>query len=162
MKKKVIICLSILFVLTIIVVTFFTTKKNEEPFYLENNYYGVSNMVEIKIDELNQLIDDKKSFAVFVYQPKCIVSSDFENVLSEYLEDNQVSIYKIAFSSIIDTNIGESVKYYPSFIIYKEGKMIDFLEADKDEDVEFYTSKEGFEKWFTRYVKIKNDLPLEN
>lgn len=157
MKKKIIIYLSILFVLIITTVTSLITNKSEKKFYLEDSYYETNNMTEIKIDELNQLIDDKKSFAVFIYQPMCVTSSDFENILSEYLEENHISIYKIAFSNIKNTDIGKSVKYYPSFIIYNKGRMIDFLEANKDEDVDFYTSKEGFEKWFTSYIKIRNN-----
>lgn len=156
MKKKMIIFLSALFVLIIGIVILFT-EKNEKSFYLENNYYGTNKMTEIKIDELNELIDNKESFAVFIYQPMCITSSDFESVLSDFLEDNHLSIYKIAFSSIKDTDIGKTVKYYPSFIIYKKGKIVDFLEANKDEDVDFYTSKEGFEKWFTSYIKMRDD-----
>ena len=39
--------------------------------------------------------------------------------------------------------------------------MIDFLESNKDEDVNYYTSKEGFKKWFTKYVKLKNDINEE-
>ncbi len=156
MKKKVITILSIAFTLMIIAFGFKVTDKSGKTFYLEDNYYGKNNVTEIKNDELKQLIDNKESFAVFVYQSMCVTSSDFESVLSDFLEDNQISIYKIAFSNIKDTDIGKSVKYYPSFIIYNKGKMIDFLEADKDEDVKYYTSKDEFESWFTKYIKLKN------
>ena len=162
MKKKVIIGLSLLSVLIILVVTILITNKNENTFYLEDNYYGTNSMTEIKMDELNQLIDNKESFAVFVYQPLCITSSNFESILLDFLEDNQISIYKIAFSSIKDTDIGKSVKYYPSVIIYNKGKMIDYLEADSDADVEYYNSKEGFESWFTKYVKLRNNTTSSN
>lgn len=155
MKNKVFICLSILFVLLITVVIIIFNNKIQEPFYMEDSYYGTDNMTEIKFDELNNLIDKKESFAVFIYQPSCIASSDFESVLSGFLKDNQISIYKIAFSNIKDTNIGKTIKYYPSFIVYNKGKIIDFLEADKDEDIKYYSSKDGFKSWFTRYVKLK-------
>lgn len=156
MKKKVFIILSIVFIFIIIAFGFQGIYKSEKPFYLEDKYYGKNNITEIKIDELNQFIEKKESFAVFIYQPMCVTSSDFESVLSEFLEDNQISIYKIAFSNIKDTDIGKSVKYYPSFLIYNNGKMIDFLEADKNEDVKYYTSKDEFKNWFTKYVKLKN------
>lgn len=161
MKKKIIISLSIIFVLIIVSVIVLITNKEEKTFYLENNYYGTSKMTEIKTEELNELIDNKESFAVFVYQPMCITSNDFESVLFDFLNNNKINFYKIAFSNIKDTEIGKSIKYYPSFIIYNEGKMVDFLEADKDEDVEFYTSKDGFEKWFTKYVKLRDNVSDE-
>lgn len=140
---------------------FIITNKNEKTFYLENNHYGTNNMIEISIDELEQLSNKKESFAVFVYQPMCVTSSDFESVLNAFLEEEKITIYKIAFSSIKDTEIGKSIKYYPSFIIYKKGKIIDFLEADKDEDVNYYTSKEGFKNWFTKYIKLKSPSSSE-
>lgn len=156
MKKKVVLWLAILFVLFVTISVILFINKREKAFYLEDSYYGTNDMIELKNDELNKLIDKKESFAVFIYQPLCITSSDFENILSQFLEDNQTRIYKIAFSNIKETDLGKSVKYYPSFIIYNKGKMVDFLEADKDEDVRYYSSKDEFESWFTRYVKLKN------
>ncbi len=155
MKKRTIICLSILFVLIITTVIILITNKKEKQFYLEDNYYGTNKITEVQMEELNQLIKNKESFVVFVYQPMCITSSDFESVLNDFLEEEQISIYKIAFSNIKDTVIGKRVRYYPSFIIYHKGKIVDFLEADKNEDVNYYTSKEEFGNWFTKYIKLR-------
>lgn len=158
MKNKVIIFLLILFILIVYtIVTLFINKK-EKTFYLEDNYYKLNNITEIKIDELNKLIDKKESFAVFIYQPMCLTSSSFERVLKDFLDDKQISVYKISFSNIKDTDLGKIIRFYPSFIIYNKGKIIDFLEANKDEDIKFYTSKEYFEEWFTKYVKLKNSF----
>ena len=151
MKKKVLLIILIILIVLSFLVTIIL-KQNNKPFYLEDSYYGINNVTEINVDELNELINNKKSFAVFVYQPMCITSCDFEKVLDEFLEEEKISIYKIAFSDIRDTEIGKSVKFYPSFII---------LESNKDEDVNYYTSKEGFKKWFTKYVKLKNDINEE-
>ena len=157
MIKKIIISLTIVVVLTISIIL--VINKKEEPFYLENIYYGKKDITEIDKNKLNELTEKKESFAVFVYQPMCITSSDFESVLQNFLEENQISIYKIAFSNIKDTELGSKVQYYPSFIIYKKGKIVDFLEANKDEDVDCYTKEEGFKNWFTKYIKLrdKND-----
>lgn len=156
MKKRLFVYFGIglIFILTIMTVLLFVNKK-EKKFYLENHYYTSSDVKEIKMDDLSDLINKKESFAVFVYQPMCVTSSDFESVLSDFLKSNKISIYKIAFSDIKNTDIGKSIKYYPSFIIYNKGKIVDFLEADKDEDVARYTSKDDFEKWFTKYVKLR-------
>lgn len=155
MKKKIIIIASILLVLIVAGFLLLTFQKKEEPFYLENEYYKTGEFLEINFDELKQRIEKKESFVAFVYQPMCVTSFNFERVLSDFLEEKQISVYKIAFADIKNTELGSQVKYYPSFLIYKNGKMIDFLEADKDEDVNCYTSLEGFERWFTNYVKLK-------
>lgn len=154
MKKKIIIGFLVLTILVISIISMLFINKNVKTFYLDDDYYGSSEIIEIGKDELYDLINKKESFAVFVYQPMCVTSADFESVLYSFLENKKISIYKISFSSIKNTEIGDIIKYYPSFIIYNEGKMVDFLEADKDEDVEFYTSEKGFEKWFTKYVNL--------
>ena len=51
------------------------------------------------------------------------------------------------------TNMYNDVKYYPSFAIYKEGELIDFLDAESDEDLNRYKDKEEFEKWFHSYIQ---------
>lgn len=154
MKKKVLILgLSIVAIIIIGIFLFNILGKN---FKLENKYYGKSEITEINIKTLNKLVDNKESFAVFVYQPMCIVSSDFENVLNEFISENSISIYKIAFFDLKDTKQGKNIKYYPSFIIYKKGKQIDFLDANKDEDTKYYSSVDGFKEWFTKYVKLEN------
>ncbi len=162
MKKKVTISLLILFFISILIANILIINKKEKVFYLENNYYGKNNMTEININELNKLIDNKESFVVFVYQPLCITSTNFESILKDFLEEKKISIYKIAFSNIKNTKIGKTIKYYPSFIIYNKGKMVDFLEANKDEDIKYYTSKKEFESWFTKYIKFKNETTNNN
>lgn len=159
MKKKCFIVLLGIIVLIAIILFRLPINKTESRFYLEGEYYGSNTMMETSVDELNNLINKRESFVVFVYQPMCSASLNFEEVLSDFFKDHPISIYKIAFSNIKDTSISKNIKYYPSFIIYNQGKVVDFLEADKDEDVEFYTSKKGFEKWFTNYVLLK-DLPF--
>lgn len=164
MKKKVFICVSLTLLFLVSMTSFILLSKTNKtrPFYLENKYYNSNGMNEITYDELSDLTDDKKSFVVFVYQPMCITSSNFENVLNDFLKENQISIYKIAFSNIKDTSLGTKIKYYPSFIIYKNGKIVDFLEADKDEDVDIYTKKDSFTSWFTKYVKLRNNSTNKN
>ena len=54
------------------------------------------------------------------------------------------------------TKMYDNIKYYPSFAIYKDGKIIDYLEADSDEDLNRYKDVVEFEKWFKSYIQLKN------
>ena len=45
------------------------------------------------------------------------------------------------------------VKYYPSFAIYKDGELIDFLDAESDEDLNRYKDIVEFEQWFNGYIQ---------
>lgn len=158
MKKNIFIVVPILLTVTAMLSVLLLYKK-EQPFYLENQYYETNTMEEIDLEEYKHLVDRKESFALFVYQPMCVTSSDFEQVLNHFQKEYQISFKKIAFSKIKEET--KFLKYYPSFILYKEGKMIDFLEADKEEDLNVYQSKEEFESWLTKYVKLKEKISNE-
>ena len=73
----------------------------------------------------------------------------------------KISFYKIPYSKIKNTELGKKIKYYPSFIIYQNGKIIDYLEADKNEDLKRYKNVDEFKQWFTKYIKIKNIISGE-
>ena len=152
-NKKYLILVPILLLISVLVVLLKNIPNYE--FYLEDKYYQESGLVDINSNKLNELIESKESFAVFIYQPACITSTNFEKVLNEFLDENQIQIYKIAFSDIKGTSLKEKVKYYPSFAIFKKGNLIDHLNADSDEDLQYYETKEGFKQWFTNYVLLK-------
>ncbi len=155
MKKKIIICFAALILLIVICLLIFINKPVEK-FYLEDKYYGNNNLTEIDIKTLNKLIDDKESFGLFIYEPSCVTSNEFNEVLFSFQEENNIAFYKFPFSQINGTSLEKEIKYYPSFIIYKDGKIIDFLEADKDEDTKRYKNKNDFKNWFFSYVKSKS------
>lgn len=151
-KKKLLLIISALLLLSLII--FISFKILNHNFYLDDKYYGNNEIYEIGIEEFNNLISNKESFGIFVYQPACTTSAEFEQVLYDFFKQNNMSIYKIKFSDIYEHT--DFLKFYPSFIIYKNGKMVDFLEADKDKDLKYYQSVNGFSEWFTKYVILKN------
>lgn len=143
------------------------TGCGEKTFSLEDKYYMNMTVNEIEKDGLEKLINDKESFGVFIYQPLCAASSAFEKVLNEFIESYRVSFYKMSFTNMKETELGAEIKYYPSFVIYKDGKMVDYLDANSEEDKESYQDLSGFTKWFKKYVEIdesiakKKDAKLE-
>lgn len=151
-KKKLLLIISALLLLSLII--FISFKILNHNFYLDDKYYGNNEIYEIGIEEFNNLISNKESFGIFVYQPACTTSAEFEQVLYDFFKQNNMSIYKIKFSDIYEHT--DFLKFYPSFIIYRNGKIVDFLEADKDKDLKYYQSVNGFSEWFTKYVILKN------
>lgn len=140
---------------TIIILTLSGCNKKEEiPFKLEQEYYGQEEFIELNKDELNNLIDKEKTFAVFLFQPFCEAAANFNEVLKEFMSTNKLAIYKMQFKDIKGTELEKHVKYYPSLVIYKDGKLIDFLEADKDEDTKSFKYLDSFIEWFKQYVII--------
>lgn len=135
---------------------------SSDTFYLETKYYGDTSVEEIDTSKLNRLIATNESFALFVYQPACVNSTNFEIVLTNYQKEKNISIKKITFSNLKGTILEDKIKYYPSFVIFKNGRVVDYLETDKDEDIATFKSVEGFDKWFTKYVKIRKTSNYNN
>ncbi|MDD2505062.1 MAG: hypothetical protein PHF21_02180 [Bacilli bacterium] len=151
MKK--IIYLPILFLVICLLIVLINKKENN--FFLENTYYGESELIDINIKKLNELISEKKSFAVLVYQDMCVASSDFNKIVQTFQTEKEITFYKIPFSKLKESDLNKTIKYYPSFMIYKKGVLIDYLKADKNDNIKYYQTVEGFESWFLNYVILK-------
>ena len=143
MKKIIIIIL-----LLVIVVT--GCKK--KAFSLEEKYYDEANLVEIDDSKFNELLENKESFAIFIYEPSCITSSEFSKVIEEFSEKYNLYLYSISFQDMKNTVLSEKVKFCPSFAIYKKGKLVDYLDASSDEDTDVYKSVDNLSEWFFGYV----------
>ena len=50
------------------------------------------------------------------------------------------------------TYLYKKVKYAPSVIIVKKQKIIAYLDAEKDEDMDKYQDEKEFEKWLKKYI----------
>ena len=127
----------------------------EFPFCLSDEYYQNSTFHELNSDKLDDLVSDKKSFVIFIHQPFCSMSYDFDKILTEFVNEYQISFYKMSFTEMKETSLKKRIKYYPSLVIYHKGKVVDYLDANSNEDSECYRSLNGFSKWFFKYVKLE-------
>lgn len=152
----------------ILLLMFFSTLlmigcQSEQSFELDEEYYNNSNaLVEINNEKLRSLEKEKGSFAVFVYLPNCATSTEFNNILMEFLEKKQMSFYKISGLDIDNTKIGETLKFYPSVVIYNQGEIFSYLRADSNEDKNYYKSSDNFEEWFTAKVFLDQTESIDN
>lgn len=137
----------IVFLLTILV-----TGCKQSTFSLEEKYYSESKIEEVDTSMFNKLLLDKESFGIFIYDASCTTSSDFNKVLQEFSQKYKLYLYSISFQNMKETSLSEKVKFCPSFAIYKNGKLIDFLDASSDEDTDVYKSVDNFSNWFFGYV----------
>ena len=97
MKKIILITTTIILIIISILLITFHNKEievNAPKFELSKETYTSSEYKEITSDELNNLLEAEESFVLFVYQPYCIASSNFNAVLDEFLKENYLIIYK--------------------------------------------------------------------
>lgn len=150
-RSLIIIVVSFVVILVAFVIIMLTRSHK---FALSSEYYGTAEVQDTNTDELQSFIDGQKSFGLFISQPACQASADLEKNLDVFLEAYPLKFYEISFSTIKDGDIVPDLKFYPSFAIFYNGRVVDFLEADSDEDAAAYTSVDGFEDWFSGYVEL--------
>ena len=90
-------------------------------FEFEADLYGRAELIEIDAAGYEELVAEGASFGMLVYQPLCTTSYEFTQVVTEFMEAEQVSFYKIPFSQLQETALATVVTYYPSFVLVREG-----------------------------------------
>lgn len=132
-------------------------NDKQTPFALESSYYEKGEVLELNLKEYKQLIEEEKNFLLFLYQPQCTTSTTFQEVVEKFSQENQITIYRMLFSTMKKTNLEEKIQYYPSFVIFHEGSVVDYLEADKEEDKERYQKVEALSQWLQEYIHLTNN-----
>lgn len=153
MKKKILIGILIL-VLIITLVILFVPKNSK--FYLDEEYYNTEEeFITIESDKLKELVDNKSSFVVFTYLPYCTFSVPCDVIFKTFLTNNKMSFYSIPYDELDSVKEFKKIKYAPSVIIVKEGKIVKYLDANSDEDLSKYQDVKEFTSWIKKYIKIK-------
>ena len=152
MNKKIIILLIIL-----LIFTGCTKEKNNSnsTFSLDNKYYNKTDYIKVDSSELDELSDN--NFLLFTYNNYCTLKIPCENIFSEFMEKYKIGIVSIKFEDFKNTKYYENVKYAPSVLIIKEGKVIAYLDAENDDDIDKYQDVEKFTNWVKKYINLKGE-----
>ena len=97
-----------------------------------------------------------RCFSEFIHAATAVSgeTAEFKEYVLRFQKENKISFYYLTSDYVKDTLIYETVKYFPSVIIYDKGKIVKYLRFDSDEDKDFYRSYDGFSKWFKANVKL--------
>lgn len=157
MNKKLIIIMITLVVLIAIGVTIILTYNNKEKFYLEDVYYSEGGLKDTTIKEVNNLVKNKKSFILFTYNDFCTFSVPCDSVFEEVSNKLNITILQIPYREFKETVLNKKIKYGPSVIIIKEGKVVKYLDAEKDKDKILYQDVSKFNTWLSKYIYTKKE-----
>ncbi len=123
-------------------------KENIEKFYLNDSYYGTSGLKEIKSTDLKE--DD--SFLLFTYNYYCSLAIPCDEIFESFSKNENVEILSISIDEFKKTSYYETVKYAPSVLIIKDGKIVTYLDAEKNSDIEKYQDVDKFTAWVGKYI----------
>lgn len=131
---------------------------NNQMTVLDGEYYceGTceSELEELTEESYEKLIEEKKSFVVFVDQIGCDTADKLRGFTNDYFPEQGVRIYKMMFSTLKETSLHEKVKYYPSLVVISKGTVKAFLRADSDEDAKVFNEYGSFIDWVNKRVKL--------
>lgn len=117
--------------------------------------------------DLIKMLDRKNSFIFYISDPTCSSCVEFENMLSNYLPNSKLLIYKLLNSiySKMDSTIRRkyslpSTVFTPALFIVNNGKITTQLNYQNNEAK--FTDKNEFEKFLSKYGKITNNTFVSN
>ena len=155
-KNKIIIIVSIVILLLLSVVLFIHYKNksnNSDKFYLEDKYYGTSEFIEIDDTEFNKIKND--NYVLYVFNNYCNLPIPCHEIFEKYMKENNVAFLSMKYENFKNTELHKEVRFAPSVIIVKDGKIVDYLDAEKDEDLNKYQDVDEFSKWIEKYIYTK-------
>ncbi len=109
--------------------------------------------MDLTIEDYDKLVADKKSFVIFVDQSGCTTADRLEGFVADYGKSKGIKVYKIMFEDVKKSSLHDSVKYYPSVVVVKNGNVLKWLKADEDEDSDAYNRYDSFQEWANKYIK---------
>ena len=154
MKNKKSIIIAIVIIISIIILTFFRYICKKEKFYLEDNYYNYD-MKKVSYRDINKLEKEKKSFVLFTYNLYCSLKIPCDKFFEEYAKNKNITILTIPFDKFKKTEYYKTVKYALSVIIINKGRIITYLDAEKDKNIKLYQDTNKFGNWIEKYIKLK-------
>ena len=157
-KTKILIYFMTLCIIAGIFLATYTILKNKESkIELNYKYYNSEGLKDISIDELEKRIGRKESLLLFVYNDFCTFSVPCNNVFDEGSKDLGLQILQISYRDFKGSTLNKTVKYAPTVIIVKDGRVVRYLDAESNSDKKIYQNVKKFKSFILKYVKQKGE-----
>ena len=157
MNKKLIAIIISLVVLIVIGISIILIYNSKQKFYLDDVYYNKNGLKDVTAKDIDKLIKNKKSFILFTYNDFCTFSVPCDSVFEEASESLDIQILQIPYRDFKKSTIKKELKYGPSILIIKEGKVVKYLDAESDNDKELYQDVKKFISWTQKYIYTKKE-----
>lgn len=144
----------IVFIILIPLSLLFITNLTKQKFTLESKYYNTGKFIDINGANLNELLNNKENFILFTYNNFCTFKVSCDEIFNESIKELNITILKIPFDEFKTTYLYNKVNYAPSVILIKEGKIIKYLNPEKNDDLSKYQDKKEFTSWIKEYINI--------
>lgn len=143
-----------LLLLIIIVCVGCSNYKNVDSnkIFLSDMFYNKGNFIEIDSKSLEDY--SNKTYLLFTYNNFCSLPISCEKIFKSFASDYKIDFLSMPFSEFKNTYLYDTVKYAPSVLIVENNKIIAYLDANKDDDLEKYQDVNKFKDWLNNYINI--------
>lgn len=150
-NKNILIIIGIIILITIIISLNLNLKSKIN---LSEQYYQYGTIKDITKEELLTKINNKENFILFTNNNFCTFKISCEEIFKESAQELNITILKIPFDEFKTTKLHDTIKFAPSVIIIKDGKIIEYLDPEKNDDLSKYQDKKEFISWIKEYINI--------
>lgn len=150
MKNKII--TAIIFIV-IVVVTVYVVITKDDRFYLSDEYYNNNSFIEITSDQVDGLIN--KKYILFTYNNYCSFTIPCDKIFEKFSKDYNIEILSISYEQFKTTSFYKTVKYAPSVMIISNNKIVAYLDAENNNDVDKYQNVDAFKNWLEKYIYLE-------
>lgn len=143
-----------LLLLIIIVCVGCSNYKNVDSnkIFLSDMFYNKGNFIEIDSKSLEDY--SNTTYLLFTYNNFCSLPISCEKIFKSFAGDYKIDFLSMPFSEFKNTYLYDTVKYAPSVLIVENNKIIAYLDANKDDDLEKYQDVNKFKDWINNYINI--------
>jgi hypothetical protein len=122
----------------------------KERMYLSDNYYNNGEFIELKSDDLLDKVND--TYLLFTYNNYCSLPIPCEDIFKSFAKKYKIDFISMPFGEFKNTEFYNTVEYAPSVLIIKNNKIVAYLDANSNDDLDKYQKLKEFEKWLDKYI----------
>ena len=152
--KKIVIGIIIGIIILCTIGLFINKNQSNKKIYLTKKYYDNKKQVFLQVDEQEIKKLKEETFLLYTYNSYCKFPVPCDSIFEQFMKDNNITILSIPYEKYKLTDYVKKVKYAPSVLIINKNKVIAYLDADKDEDVNKYQDIEEFTNWVKEYIYL--------
>ena len=147
MIKKIILIL--LFLIAITYSFVYNQKVKLDDIYYNNGEY-------INIDSTYLKNKTHKNYVLFVHNSFCTFKTPCDTIFKQYMKKYKIDFLTINIDEYKKTKFYTQVKYAPTVIVVNNNRIVAYLDAEKDKDLDKYQDVNEFEKWINKYIETNN------
>lgn len=126
----------------------------KEKFELDSEFYASWKFREVSAIEFENL--ENQNYVLFTFNNFCALAIPCEDIFKDFMNKYKIDFISMKFDEFKKISLHKTVAYAPSVVIVHNGKIVDYLDSEKDEDLQKFQDVEAFEERIQQYILLNN------